>query len=205
MTSEDRTMLWNATLGYPLFLAKVAREKALLDHMAEKVAFQDYILQRWEVADDSPVLERIYDRTDAEFLALDDELSKVAERSVGTWKDVAWLLRNAAFRSGIRSRLVRMRVAARLAWVALGTPLRFVWHMLRPSLPSAASTLAELEQAEAEWNEQRKTSLQFVEESEALGWYSPEKAAAERQRIYKRTQEIYERLRKVREACWLTE
>lgn len=192
-------MLWNLTLGHPLFRAKLAREKALFDRMAETAAFQEYILQRWEETDNSPVFERTYDRTDAEFLALDDEFAKVAERSAGRWEDVVWLFRNAVSRSGLRRWLAKMR----LVWVFLAIPWRFIRYTV--SAPSTASVLAGIEQTEADWTEERRGSLQFIEESEALGWYTPEEAAAQRQRLFEKTQGVHETLRKAKEACWLIE
>lgn len=205
MTSEDRMMLWNLTLGYPLFRAKIAREEVLLTRMTVKAGFQEYVLRRLEETDNPPALERVFNRTDAEWLALEGELTAVASRVVGKWEDVSWLLRNVVSRFEAQPWLTKTREAATLTWVAFITPVRFVWYMAQPSIPSAASTLANIDQTEAEWGEHRKANLRFIDESEALGWYSPEKAAAERRRIHKETQDIHERLRRAKEACWLTE
>lgn len=104
MTSEARTMLWNFTLGYPLFRAKMAREDILLAQMERNADALDQIAEALRKQGLTRELEVAADREHARYKTISREVDAVFRRSTGNWSDLLWLMRHYALNRSARAK-----------------------------------------------------------------------------------------------------
>lgn len=208
MVAEDS--LLRLTFSLPFKFAQAERMEHLVNETESFTNELVRLVNRLKAGGGSySLLGQKIAKTQAMLGRLHEEFDSVAFREEGNWEDVRWLVRHRIW--ALLENLRHSHVVRRL--VGEGTLVHKAWRFLRVQakvvrmLPAISKVtteerLALLEQQEAAWIEARSDYLDVLREGEEIGAFTPDEAEAERRRLYRESQEMYESFRRRREYLW---